>query len=101
MTNKPFLTPREVAAQINHSRGFVMSLIAAGELAASDERRPGSKRPMYRITPEAIASWQLSRRIQPASELDRRMSTMPRMVGVLRKMSERRAARRAKRESPN
>jgi excisionase family DNA binding protein len=88
-----YLTPKQVAKELRHSRNFVMDLIESGELAARDERRPGATLPRYRIEPAALDAWKQLRAVVRPSEAAQRLTSMPRLEGVLRK---RIAARRAR-----
>ena len=81
------LTPAQVAKALGHGRNFVMQIIEAGELQARDERVPGSSRPRYRIDPDAIEAWKVSRRVVPAADVLPIM-TLPRLDGVLRKRTK-------------
>jgi hypothetical protein len=85
------MSPADAAKAMGKSRKSVLALIRTGELAATDERNPGSDRPRYRITPEAIADWRASRRVQPVED---RPEPVRRVAagGVLARMRERRRA---------
>lgn len=51
------LTAAEVAAILHCSPANVYQLIDAGQLKARDDRLPGRKRPIWRITPDALAAY--------------------------------------------
>jgi excisionase family DNA binding protein len=66
MKPKPseLLTPQDAAGQLMVSAEQVRCLIRSGQLAAINVGT-GSKRPLYRITTDALADF-MSRRFQPA-----------------------------------
>jgi len=57
------LTPDEVAARLRVTAEQVRSLIRTGQLTAVNVGT-GPKRPLYRITPDAVTEF-LARRVQP------------------------------------
>ena len=57
------ISPAEAGRMIGHSREFIVSLIDASELPATDERRPGAKIPRYRIDPADVLRWKQSRSV--------------------------------------
>lgn len=64
--DRRLLTPGEVAAHLRVTAEQVRSLIRTGQLAAVNVGT-GPKRPLYRITPEAVTEF-LARRGQPAPQ---------------------------------
>ena len=57
----PCLTPPELAKVERVKPDKIVAEIRAGRLDAHDVASPGSKRPRFRITPEAVAAWRLRR----------------------------------------
>ena len=55
------LSPQKAADLLGRSREFVVRLIQAGELPATDERGPGSKMPRFQIDPADCERWVASR----------------------------------------
>lgn len=55
------ITPPALAKRWASAPETVLALIASGDLEAFDARRPGSSRPRWRITPEAVAEFQRRR----------------------------------------
>lgn len=96
------MTPEEVAKLLGKSRESVVGLILAGELEAFDLRNPGAKRPLYRITPEALARWRESRRVVPRAAAVDTVVCMPQAKGIFARMRARRREaemERARREA--
>ncbi len=60
------LTPREYAERIGVSVNTVLAWIKTGELRAINVGGRASKRPRYRISPEAVEQFELSRSVIPA-----------------------------------
>lgn len=74
----PLYTPGEVAQQLRVTAEQIRCLIRTGKLAAINVGT-GPKRPLYRITPEAVEEF-LARRAQqaePVSSMNRRLPTVP------------------------
>lgn len=63
-------TPKSLAERWSSTAEHVLGLIHAGQLEAFSISPPGSKRPRFRISAEAAASFerQRSNRPQPASQ---------------------------------
>lgn len=58
-----YLSPPEVAAQLRVARSNVVAWINAGELAAIDTSKvKNSKRPRWRVSPDAVKAFLESRR---------------------------------------
>lgn len=73
----PLLTPEEVARQFRVTSEQVRCLIRRGQLAAVNVGT-GPKRPLYRITPEAVAEFLTRRhRAAPAVRLTRKERVSP------------------------
>jgi hypothetical protein len=66
------LTTADVAERLAVDVECVLALIAAGTLTAIDVRRPGSKRPRWRITAEALADFETARTNRPTPPPARR-----------------------------
>ena len=58
-------TPPQLARHYTVSPDKVLSWIDAGELRAVDVRSPGSARPRWRISPDAIAEFEARRAATP------------------------------------
>ena len=59
------LTPEQFGKLIGHSRDFVRALIAAGEIVARDERRPGAKVARWKIDALEAERWRERRSHRP------------------------------------
>lgn len=88
------ISPEQAADQLGVSRDFVMAIINAGELPATDERAPGVKRPRYRIDPDDLVRWRESRTVKMAIPARPMAVRMPRAVGVIADERRRQAERR-------
>lgn len=93
-TQKDYLTPKEAAKVLGHSRNYVMAIINAGELMARDESAPGAKLPRYRITRESLREWQAYRLVVKPSSSAARLKALPRLEGVVQKRIEARHKKR-------
>ena len=60
-----YLTPPEIAKRFGCKPETVIVWIRNGELAAIDLARRGSMRPRYRVSPEALATFELTRTVAP------------------------------------
>lgn len=89
-------SPQQAADFLGKSRPFVIALIEAGELAATDERSPGSDRPFYRITRAACVEWKRSRRVTPKGQAP--PPPLPPGVVGTGLLARRREAKRLRRE---
>jgi hypothetical protein len=58
-------TPAEVGKRYNMSTKTILCLIRSGELRAIRVSPPGSRRPRFRITPEALGEWEAVSRLIP------------------------------------
>jgi hypothetical protein len=58
-------TPPQLAEELGADPAKIIIEIRAGRLAAIDLATPGSKRPRYRISPEAIEAFLASRQVRP------------------------------------
>ena len=74
-TDGELLTPDEAAGRLKVTAEQVRSLIRKGQLAAINVGT-GSKRPLYRITPQALEDF-LTRRWQPGRALRRPTKRRP------------------------
>lgn len=61
----PFLTPPQVARRFGCKPETVLGWIRNGELAALNLARRGTLRPRYRISPQALADFELRRTVVP------------------------------------
>jgi hypothetical protein len=59
--DRPYLTPPEYGRRIGVHRDRIIAFIRRGELRAIDVSEPGTSRPRYRISPEAIAEFERRR----------------------------------------
>lgn len=77
------LTPPAVARRLGVSPGKILNLIRGGELAAIDVATRGSRRPRYRIDPDALERFIAARAVgsPPATQQRRRR---PRVTGPVR-----------------
>jgi hypothetical protein len=73
------LTPPEVGRQLGIDAAKVLRFIRAGELVASDLANLGSRRPRWRIAPEALKSFLERRQSRPAPTITRRRQRDPRV----------------------
>ncbi len=71
MTPARWLTPPQFAETVAVSPETVIGWIRSGELQAVNVGS-GSKRPRYRISPEAIEQWQRKRLVVPPPKPTRR-----------------------------
>ena len=71
-TESAQLTPVEIAEARGIDIHGVLALIAAGELAAVNWARPGSRRPRWRISAEALAAFERRRTAQAPAPRERR-----------------------------
>lgn len=67
-----YTTPPKYAARLGCKPETVTGWIDSGELAAINVARRGSRRPRYRISPEAIAAFEAARSTVPAPKPIRR-----------------------------
>lgn len=81
-----WLTPPAIAAQLGMDVHRVLAAIRRGDLQAVDLREPGSSRPRYRVSPEALDKYLAARMVQapPArarrQQRKRRPADLPRYV---------------------
>ncbi len=87
------MSPDEAARFLGKSRPTIIALIRAGQLKASDESAPGSKRPFYRVTRDACVRWRESRQVQPSVSEPEPLRHGP-VTGLLALRREKRAAKR-------
>ena len=66
------LTPRQVADFFQVKTDTVLSWIHSGDLPAFDVSRPGSRKPRWRITLDALEAFQARRMKQPPPKVQRR-----------------------------
>jgi len=62
------LTVRDVGEQLKIKVDGVLELIHAGLLSASDVSRPGSQRPRWRISPDALDQFLAARSATPPAK---------------------------------
>lgn len=60
-----YLTPPELASRLRVKAAKVINWIRSGELRAIDLATRGSRRPRYRISPEAVAEFERRRSAAP------------------------------------
>lgn len=76
-----YLTPPQLAAKLRVKPETIVAAIRRGELRAMDLARPGSRRPRFRISPEAIREWETQREAAavstPRAAVRRRQSKRP------------------------
>jgi len=60
-----YLTPPKYAEVLGVGEEKILGLIRTGELTAIDVAKADSQRPRYRISPEARAAFERSRRVAP------------------------------------
>lgn len=66
--HKRYLTPPQVAKRLGVNPGKIAGFIKSGQIAAIDvSLNPGSGRPRWRITPEALADFEASRSNKPTT----------------------------------
>ena len=63
-----YLTPPDYAARLGVTPEKIIAAIRRGELAAIDTAEPGSSRPRYRISPQAIDTFERFRAARPREE---------------------------------
>lgn len=61
----PFLTPPQVARRFGCKPETVLAWIRSGEIAALNLAQPGTLRPRYRISPQALADFEIRRTVVP------------------------------------
>jgi len=67
------LTPREIAESYGVNQSKVLAWIHSGQLRAVDvSSNPGSGRPRWRVSPAALADWEVSRTCSPPEPKARR-----------------------------
>lgn len=60
-----YLTPPEIATRFGCKPETVIAWIRNGELAALNLARRGSMRPRYRVSPEALGTFERARSVVP------------------------------------
>ncbi|MBN2291804.1 MAG: helix-turn-helix domain-containing protein [Pirellulales bacterium] len=71
-------SPKELAERYEVATDKVIAWIRSGELSAFDVgSKPGSQRPRYRISENAIESFEIARSIQPPTPRTRRRRRDP------------------------
>lgn len=68
----PYLTPPELAARWRCKPETVLSLIRSGRLRGFTLSPPGSKRPRWRIAPDAITEYESRHEARPVVRVARR-----------------------------
>jgi excisionase family DNA binding protein len=75
------LTIRDLCERYGVNEHTVLSWIRAGELRALNVgRRPGSKKPRWRVTPEALTSFEPLRTNNPPPPGTRRRRRQPELI---------------------
>lgn len=82
-----------VAEQLHRRPSYVLKLIEAGELPATDERPPGADKPQYRIDPNDIVLWRESRLVCPTRPEGPTKTVAMVVTGVVRKTLARKQIR--------
>ncbi len=77
MLTRVYLTPPQVAKSRGVNVRKILAAINSGQLIAVDWASPGSSRPAWRISPEALAAYESKRSNQPATQPARRKSRLP------------------------
>lgn len=67
-----YLTPPQVAARLGVKPESVTAWIRSGALRALNLARPGSIRPRYRISPEALDTFERTRTVVPREPIERK-----------------------------
>ena len=67
-----YLRVRDVAARLAIDDEGVLALIRTGVLPATDVRRPGARRPRWRIDPQDLELFLAARRLMPKPAATRR-----------------------------
>ncbi len=79
-----YLTPPQIADRLACKPETVIGWIRTGELAAINLARPGCIKPRYRVSPQALADFELRRsvvpRAQPSSARRRHSTAIKRYV---------------------
>ena len=75
-----YLTPPEVGRLLGMKPESVIDRIRAGELHAVDLARKGSRRPRFRVSPQALADWLLRRSVVAPVRRPRRDATVKSFV---------------------
>lgn len=68
----PYLTPPEIAAKYGCKPETVIGWIRSGELRAINLARPGSLKPRFRISYEALELFELARAVVPREPVVRK-----------------------------
>ena len=75
------LSPADVAARWSCSAEHVLALIHAGRLQAFSLSAPGSKRPRWRVSPEAVATYEARHAARKPTPETRTRRRTPEAVG--------------------
>lgn len=67
-----YVTPSEIAERFACKPETVVGWIKSGELLAIDIARHGSMKPRYRVSPEALATFELVRSVVPRAPVVRK-----------------------------
>lgn len=67
-----YVTPPVLAARYGCKAETIIAAIRRGDIAAIDLARPGSRRPRYRISPDAIAAFEICRAARTPTRRTRR-----------------------------
>ncbi len=75
------LTVADISDRYGVDEHTVLGWIKSGELRAiAVNRKPGARKPRWRITPEALASFELLRTHNPPPPTTRRRKTQPEVI---------------------
>ena len=66
LSTMPYLTPREVAQMLRITQDTVYRAIQVGDLDA--ENYGSGRRPIYRISADAVRAWRTSRAVVPSTD---------------------------------
>lgn len=78
-----YLTPPQIADRLACKPETVIGWIRSGELAAINLARPGCIKPRYRISPQALADFEMRRSVVPRQQtrrIDRKLLNIKRFV---------------------
>jgi hypothetical protein len=77
-----YTTPRELAERYRTDVHCILAAIKSGELRALNLAHPGSRRPRWRISPEALEAFEAARTSRPPVKAERRRRAV-RMANVI------------------
>jgi hypothetical protein len=77
MPKPAYVTPPELARLWRCSPEKIIDLIRSGQLDGIDLAAPGSSRPRFRISPEAVQRFEHCRSVAPRPAVERRQQAKP------------------------